>query len=289
MPESGYARTDLACESPSRGVEEYEKDGVRVSVLTVTRENEAETGRAPGTYVTVDSSDLSLLDDGKVEALTAVLSSELRRMTERVTGQKIGKKTKVLVCGLGNRFITPDALGPQTADKVTVTRHVVGTGGVFDALDCSSVSAIQPGVLGQTGIEASDMIRGTAEKTHPDVIVAVDALAARSCARLTKTFQLSDAGIAPGSGIGNRRTAISEKVLGIPVIALGVPTVVDSSTLVYDALAEAGISEIGDALRNVLENGKKFYVSPKDSDVLIRELSGILAAAIDRTFGADFS
>ena len=289
MQSSSYARTDLACEAPSSGITEYEKDGIRVSTLTVTPETAEETGRVPGTYITADAGTLSLLDSEDTEHLSALLAAELRNMAERLTGHPVTKETKVLVCGLGNRFITPDALGPQTADKVTVTRHVVGTGGVFDALGCSSVAAIQPGVLGQTGIEASDVIRGAAAEIKPDLVVAVDALAARSCARLSKTFQLSDAGIAPGSGIGNRRTAISREELGIPVIALGVPTVVDSSTLVYDALEEAGVSEISDALRDVLEGGKKFFVSPKDSDILIRELSSILASAIDRAFGTDLS
>jgi len=285
---TSYARTDLACESKLEGYTEFVRDGVRVTALTVDQAAGKRSSRAPGRYVTVECGQVRLWDNARAETVTEILAEELKSFTERLCGKAVTKETKLLVCGLGNRHITPDALGPSVADKVTVTRHVTGNGGLFDALGCSRVAAIQPGVLGQTGIEAADIIRGAAESVRPDVIIAVDALAARSCARLASTVQISDSGIQPGSGIGNRRTAITKDSVGFPVIALGVPTVVDSSTLVYDALEEGGVSEISPTLREVLENGRRFFVSPKESDVLVEEMSTLLAAAIDRCFGAEF-
>lgn len=285
---TAYARTDLACESKFEGYTEFVREGVRVTALTVDQAMGELAARAPGRYVTVECGQIRLWDGAKAETVTEILAEELRRFTLRLSGKPITKETRLLVCGLGNRHITPDALGPSVADKVTVTHHVTGNGGIFDALGCSRVAAIQPGVLGQTGIEAAEVIRGAAESIKPDVIIAVDALAARSCSRLASTIQISDSGIQPGSGIGNRRTAISKETVGFPVIALGVPTVVDSSTLVYDALEEAGVHEISPALRDVLENGRRFFVSPKESDILVEEMSTLLAAAIDRSFGSEF-
>ena len=141
-----------------------------------------------------------------------------------------------------------------------------------------------PGVLGQTGIETVELIRGAVENAGPDVVLAIDALAARSCERLAATVQLSDNGINPGSGIGNHRKAICRETVGVPVIALGVPTVVNSATLVYDALRQAGIEEIRPELRQVLENGRSFFVSPKESDVITDRISDLIADAVDMAF-----
>jgi spore protease len=131
---------------------------------------------------------------------------------------------------------------------------------------------------------AFELLRGAVECVRPDVVLVIDALAARSCERLSRTVQLSDVGIAPGSGVGNHRCAITHETLGVPVIALGVPTVVNSATLVYDALHEAGIEEADGALQRVLETGKSFFVSPKESDVITKEFSTLLADAVSRAF-----
>ena len=152
-----------------------------------------------------------------------------------------------------------------------------------------SLSALSPGVLGQTGIETLELLRGTVRSVRPDVMVVVDALAARSCERLASTVQISDTGISPGSGVGNHRAAINRETVGIPVIVLGVPTVVNSSTLVYDALEQAGIHEISPPLRHVLENGKSFFVSPKESDVITEAVSGLLSSAINTAFTGGLS
>ena len=151
------------------------------------------------------------------------------------------------------------------------------------------LSAISPGVLGETGIETLELIRGAVRSVRPDLVIAVDALAARSCSRLATTVQISDSGIVPGSGIGNHRTAITMETLGVPVISVGVPTVVVSSTLVWDALREAGIDEVSSTLRAVLDNGKRFFVSPKESDLISDAVSELLAGAISEAFVGNLS
>ena len=146
------------------------------------------------------------------------------------------------------------------------------------------LSALAPGVLGQTGMEAADLIRGAVDAVHPDVVLAIDALAARSTERLASTFQLSDTGISPGSGIGNRRRAIDRASIGVPVISLGIPTVVDSATLIGDALRKAGIEDMDDRLRAVLENRRQFFVSPKESDLITAQTAILLTSAIEEAF-----
>ena len=149
-------------------------------------------------------------------------------------------------------------------------------------MQCCAVSALAPGVLGQTGMEVAEVIAGAVRRARTDAILAVDALAARDCDRLAATVQLSDTGIAPGSGIGNDRCALTRESLGIPVIALGIPTVVDSSTLVYDALRRAGIEQVTGRLRDILENGRRFYVSPKEADLIAESTARLVARAINR-------
>ena len=194
----------------------------------------------------------------------------------------------VLICGLGNRSITADALGPAVADALVITRHVkLREKKLFDSLFSLEVASFAPGVLAQTGIETEELVRGAVERARPDLVVAIDALAARSAERLMTTVQLCDTGIAPGSGMGNRNGALDRKTLGVPVVAIGVPTVVTSSTLIRDALELGGIDGISDALERVLENGRSFFVSPKESDLAIRELSAIIARALNSAFGSD--
>ena len=211
------------------------------------------------------------------------------RLNETGVFRKPDPDFSVFVTGLGNAELTADALGPDTVSKLTATRHLREHElPLYREIGCSALSAFAPGVLGQTGIETLELLRGAVRSVKPDLVVAVDALAARSCKRLASTVQLSDAGIVPGSGVGNHRTAITADTLGVPVIALGVPMVVDSSTLVYDALQEAHIDDISDSLREVLENGRSFFVSPKESDVITRQVSELLARAISMAFVGDF-
>jgi spore protease len=211
------------------------------------------------------------------------------------TGKRLAKKHEVsglsvLVVGLGNARMTADALGPKTASALNVTRHLSTLEpSLYRALSCASMAAISPGVLGQTGIETLEILRGAVRTVKPDLLIAVDALAAGEVGRLGATVQISDTGIVPGSGVGNHRNALTKDTLGVPVIAIGVPTVVNSSTLVRDALEQAGIHTLCDPLQRVLENGRGFFVSSKDGDTVIETFSAILSRAIELAFVGDFS
>ncbi len=293
--EGSYARSDLACESnalgggsvlPSDVYREEERDGIRISRLTVRRgSDEARFGKTAGTYISFMCGRIWLLDEVARGKLVALLSGELRRMCAAVCQKKVDDRFGVLVVGLGNARITPDAIGPQSVARLNVTRHLRDYDeGLYRTVGRCEISAFSPGVLGQTGIETVELIRGAVKNAEPDVVVAIDALAARACERLAATVQLSDSGIAPGSGVGNHRKAICRETVGVPVVALGVPTVVDSSTLVYDALHRAGIGTVEPSLRQVLENGRGFFVSPKETDVITECVAELLANAVDAAF-----
>ena len=286
-----YARTDLACEwSGMRESSEGTRMGERAwsggSVQTLEIQSEAAAGRLGrprGRYVTVKCERIwEMSGDGR-GALEEEIARILCEMLERETGGRAVEELSVLVVGLGNREITADAIGPVAVDELLITRHLrEEEPAIFARMRCSAVSALAPGVLGQTGMEAAEVVAGAVRRSCPDAIVAIDALAARSCDRLACTVQLSDTGIAPGSGIGNDRSALTRESMGIPVIALGIPTVVDSSTLVYDALARAGMGQVDERLRQILENGRRFYVSPKEADVITKRTATVIARAINR-------
>lgn len=294
---SMYARTDLACENMEQlreietGVEERERRAGDIVIRTVRVFDECAAeriGMPCGTYLTLECGSLVMLDEDAEELLVHLLSGELRGIAERICGKRPDSELNVFVAGLGNSNLTVDAIGPKTVSRLTVTRHLrEHEETLYRAIGCCALSALAPGVLGQTGIETLEILRGAARVVHPDVIIAVDALAARSCERLASTIQISDVGIIPGSGVGNHRGAITEMTMGVPVIAIGIPTVVDSSTLVYDALQKAGIDSIDDTLRGVLENGRGFLVSPKDSDLITDRSSDILSRAIGEAFAKE--
>ena len=293
-----YPRTDLACEAgpraknaPGTVFEEYEKYGLRITDLHVLREEgERHTGQARGRYTTLYCPVIRYWEEAQIEKAAAVLGALLRDYARAAMGKPVGADTRVLVAGLGNRQITADAVGPRTADKITVTSHMMeANDALLQKTGCCSIAAIHPGVTGQTGIEAVTMIQSAAAALCPDIIVAVDALAARSTQRLAATIQMTDTGIRPGSGIGGRLRGICRETVGYPVIAVGVPTVVDSSTLVYDALEKAGIQNIDARLQEVLEGGKNFFVSPRDSDVIVEEISSLLSKGINKAFFAPWA
>ena len=287
-----YSRSDLACEAAgsgaweTRGVERREEreEGCRLERLTVRDEEGARAlGKPRGCYVTLHSRPLWKLGGEEYDRMTAILARELRRLC--LPREGISEGFGVLVAGLGNAEITADAIGPKTVHRLTVTRHLhEHDRRVCRLLGRCQLSAIAPGVLGQTGMEAADLIRGAVQAVRPHVVLAIDALAARATERLASTVQLSDTGIAPGSGIGNRRRAIDRESVGAPVVSLGVPTVVDSATLIYDALRQAGIEEPDDRLRRVLENHRRFYVSPKESDLITSRTAALLTDAIEQAF-----
>lgn len=287
--DAAYAHSDLAVESMGDGhggadFSEEKRDGCVISRLNIGT-GAGEYGKPGGRYVTLSCGRIWEMDDERTDTVAEVLAGELRRMSRDMCGRPIDRDFGVLVAGLGNDEITPDAIGPQTVRRIEVTRHLrTFVPDVYDGLGVCAISALAPGVLGQTGIETVELVRGAAENADPDIIIAIDALAARSVSRLAATVQLSDAGINPGSGIGNTRRSINRETVGVPVLALGVPTVVDSSTLVYDALTSAGISKISGELRRVLDEGKEFFVSPKESDVIMKKVAAMLARAIGQAF-----
>lgn len=279
-------RSDLALESVGgTDVSEERRGGCIISRLAVSGSGgERRYGRPCGHYVTISCGRMWELDDGHSAEVEQVLSEELRRMTVALC-RPLDRDFGVMVAGLGNDEITADAIGPETVRRLEVTRHLRDyLPDAYGKLGVCALSAVSPGVLGRTGIETVELVRGAAENARPDVIIAIDALAARSVERLAATVQLSDTGIAPGSGIGNHRKAICRETVGVPVIGLGVPTVVDSATLVYDALDRGGVESIGDQLREVLEGGRDFFVSPKQSDIIVKRVSAMLARAIGEAF-----
>lgn len=290
--ENKYVRTDLACESgrvapaDCKGAvyERKEYESITVERLNVLNESgEEETGKEIGCYVTVSGAAVRL-DLGQDTVLSSIIEKEIRRLCEKTVGITITKSTRVLVAGVGNAMISSDSLGPMTAEMISPTRHLMSVD-EFKFLECSEVSVIKTAVLGQTGIESSELIKSICEKISPDIVVTVDALAARSVSRLASTIQLSDTGISPGSGIGNARRHIDKKALGVPVISIGVPTVVDSATLIFDTLDEAGIEELDDRIIKTLENSRSFFVTPKDCDFVNQRISKILSNAIGEVFG----
>lgn len=280
-------RTDLACEREHPPIEQEE---VRIPIgregeeVCISRQREQDGGR----YVTVACGRITARDEAGIDPLADLLAQEISSMAKVMMGKDISMDTRVFVVGLGNADMTPDAIGPGTVRRMTVTRHLRGYDeALFASLGCCELSALAPGVMGQTGLESGELCRAVATLLHPDLVVAVDALAARSCERLASTVQLSDGGIAPGSGVGNHRMAIDEESMGCPVLGVGVPTVVDSATLVLDALARAGMDteSLPDDLLTVLESGRSFVVSPRDSDRMVELTCRLLARALDMAFG----
>ncbi|MBE6661924.1 MAG: GPR endopeptidase [Ruminococcaceae bacterium] len=291
-----YTRTDLASESVGAAElaeGELQKicrhetlDGFEVTRVTVEEEAHSTLlGKPRGNYVTVEFGKVAYLAEDERERLVLLLAREIRNMCRACCGTMPDRDFSVLVVGLGNEEITADAIGPRAARQLTATRHLRHLDSkLYDTVGRCEISVLFTGVLGQTGMEAVELVCGAVERVKPRLVLAVDALAARSVERLASTVQLCDSGIAPGSGVGNERGAISLETVGVPVLALGVPTVVDSSTLVWDALAEAGIVEVSKTLERVLENGRSFFVTPKESDVITEHVAALLADAVDCAF-----
>ena len=233
-------------------------------MTTVTVESEAASralGKPRGTYVTLDLRALSPEDPAYTERAALALRDELRALLE-------GTVDTALVVGLGNRAMTPDVIGPRAAD------HVKGCA-AFGAL--ADVSVLTPGVLGTTGLEAAELVRGAVETVRPDLVVAVDALASQSLGRVCTTVQLTDAGIVPGSGVGNHRRALTRETLGVPVLAVGVPTVVDAATLALDLLDEAG-ADLPDPA--ALRGQGSVMVTPRDIDARAEQLARVVGFGV---------
>ncbi len=294
-------RTDLALEAREsfpeddveiKGViltENYdEKNNIRVSVVEIKDERGARAMQKPiGTYITVEAPDMESSD----EDYHKPASEEIARQLKKLAGNL--KKDEILVVGLGNREVTPDALGPQVVDNLFITRHLIKEYGdeFKEQNNLGSVSAISPGVMAQTGMETSEIIKGIIDETHPKLIIVIDALASRSVSRVNTTVQLTDTGISPGSGIGNNRKALNEESLGTKVIAIGVPTVVDAATIVADSLTKymqkSGFDEhdINQFINEIRENQiENMFVTPKNIDEAIKRLSFTISEALNSCF-----
>ena len=281
--------TDLAMEARARknrggapdpgGIRVEEEDRGGVSVCRVHVETEAGAkwlGKPVGTYVTLTVPALAARDREGEEEAAQTAALELRRLLPENFGP-------VMVVGLGNGEMTADALGPLTARRVMATRHLIAH--MPDKVDARvrPVSVVTPGVLAMTGVESAELVRGAVEAVKPACVVAVDALAALDAGRLGRTVQFTSAGISPGSGLGNRRSEVSEGALKVPVIAAGVPTVVYAATLAREALESAMPEAEAEkwAARWERERGGELVVTPKEIDVMVRDAARLLAMAIN--------
>ena len=261
-----------------------EKSGAKITVVEIKDEKGSKAMKKPkGTYITIESEEL-LHDEEDNENLLLCICKELERMVKGL------RKKRVLIAGLGNRYVTSDSLGPRMVEEIFVTRHYENEFGrdFMKKHQYGNVSAIAPGVMGQTGMEAGEVLKGVVEKTHPELVIVVDALAARSLSRVCTTVQLTDTGISPGSGIGNVRKALSKETLGVPVVAVGIPTVVDARTIISDHLEQVRTKqgyrewEREQFIREVLqEETKNLFVTPKNVDESVRILAKGLAKVMN--------
>lgn len=281
-------RTDLAVEAHEARYGDALCDGVtknfsnvcgfEVTELNISEKAAAELGKPKGTYLSAEFGRLWQDSDEAAERAARLICALISRLAPSGDGC-------VLVAGLGNERITSDAVGPKSVKMLTVTRHVKRLDpGLYSRLGFGECAAIIPGVLGDTGIESADIIRGAAEAVRPRCIIAIDALSSRRMARMATTVQVSAAGIAPGSGVNNRRAAISQETMGCPVISVGFPTVVDAVTLTLDMLEEAGIEEekLDAAAELLSESGRRsLFVAPKDCDMITECLANVASKAIN--------
>ena len=295
----GRIRTDLALEAKEkyeednveiRGVrieEEYDNENdIRTTLVKIESENGARAmGRPQGSYLTLEAPNLSIPDEDYHREISKKLSEQIKKLMPKK------KELTILVVGLGNRKVTPDALGPDVVDNLKITRHVIleyGTQAMGED-QMNRVSGLVPGVMAQTGMETLEIVKGVVHETKPDVVIAIDALAARSTRRLNRTIQITDTGIIPGSGVGNHRNGLTEETLGVKVIGIGVPTVVDAATIVQDSMEK---------LLQTLEEKEKqefleemippalysMFVTPKDVDETIKRLSYTISESLNLAF-----
>ena len=292
-------RTDLALEATERFTEENveirgveisedydEEKDVRTTVVKITTENGARTmGRPQGNYITIEAPGLSMSDEDYHREISEKLALHLKKLIH------LEREQSILVVGLGNSAITADSLGPHVVDNLDITRHMIREYGLksMGKERMHRVSGIIPGVMAQTGMETSEIVQGIVAETKPDVVIAIDALAARSTRRLNRTIQITDTGINPGSGVGNHRVGLTEENLQVKVIGIGVPTVVDEATIVRDSMAH-----LLDALEETEQ--KEFleemisphlhtmFVTPRDVDETVKYLSYTISEGLNIAF-----
>ena len=283
-------RTDLALESheiasknknsPVDGVVFREEiiEGYKMTRIEILNKiGEKETGKPIGKYLTLQTGKLW---DAGIENMYFAANALSKLLLELVEDKL--SSNPILVAGLGNITINADAIGPKATSHIIVTRHLKNSSpDLFDSFGFSDIAALCPGVLSQTGIETAEIIKSVSKKIHPSIIIAIDSLAARDISRLGTTIQLTDAGITPGSGIGNRRNALNKDTLGVPVISIGIPTVVDALTLTANVLEKYYGS--ADMIDSEVEESN-FFVTPKDSDKIISYMAKVIGYSINMVF-----
>lgn len=304
-------RTDLASERRDiyqkannleqiDGIEATKEDideNIKVERVKITNENgEKAIGKPMGDYITIDIQKLKIAQEEELEKAGEILANELKT----IVAKHVDSQGEILVVGLGNSYVTPDSLGPKVTNEIEVTRHIINYLPQYVEEGTRMVSAIAPGVLGTTGIETAEILKGIVDNIHPKLVIVIDALASRSIERISSTVQLSDTGIVPGAGVGNTRNEISQKTLEIPVVAIGIPTVVETAVLVNDCLdlfitklqeeaksndylnqlkQEDNYEEIKEAL---VPKDYNLIVTPKEIDDLIENMTQVVATGINR-------
>lgn len=296
-------------------INKFQEDDINVSCINIINSvGEKNMGKPIGNYITIESPIIKEHNPKIHEKITAIFSDEI---TSLINKNNLNKNNlNVLIVGLGNQEVTPDALGPKVVSKILITRHMKGCdlsnisniSNIFE--DISFVSAISTGVMGTTGIETAEIVKAVVEKTKPELVIVIDALATRKTSRINSTIQMTDTGIAPGAGMGNKRKHLNKETLGVPVIAIGVPTVVGVATLVNDTidiLIDSIINSIDshtgeefykmlkilekqekyelieDALNNVSNsNIENLFVTPKEVDEVIERLAKIISISINK-------
>lgn len=318
MENSVNFRTDMADERVDEykrvnnltyldGVEviQNEKNNITTTVVKITNENgEKSLSKKIGDYITIETKDIKYLEDKEENELVKIVSDELKNLIKGK--EKSNEKSSILIVGLGNEYITPDALGPKVVKNINITRHVLNIAGDIANSNQRSVCAIMPGVLGTTGIETFEIVKSVVDRIKPDIVIAIDSLASSSMHRIGNTIQLSDTGITPGAGVRNKREGLNYESLNVPVIALGVPTVVDFVTLTNEAIdkmIDKTANEIeefedvdNDQLKNIvgflnqktrydmvanLLNSDSYIFTPKEVDELIDVTSSIIGKSIN--------
>ena len=293
-------RTDLAVEARDyimdtkeelRGirVEEVRGGDIHTTVVYIESKNASKAmGKPMGTYITIEATRLEEQDEDYHKKVGRVIADKLSQL---ICEKK--KDASVLIVGLGNREVTADALGPQVVDKLYITRHIINEYGsaAYGKNSMHKISGVIPGVMAKTGMESEEIVKGIVRETKPDVVIAVDALASRSTKRLNRTIQITDTGIHPGSGVGNNRNALTKENIGVPVIAIGVPTVVAAATIVIDAIEKISRETGADTYYKFVEENTKslselqnMFVTGKDVDAMIERLADTLSFALNMAF-----
>lgn len=276
--------------------EEKINDNIIVSRVKVTNENgEQAIGKPQGNYITIDIKKLKIANEQEIQEASEAVTKELKALLDK----HINPQEPILVVGLGNIYVTPDALGPKVINEIDITRHLLEYMPEILDENTREVSAVSPGVLGTTGIETLEILKGIVDNVKPKLVIVIDALASRSIERISSSIQLADTGIVPGAGVGNARKELTVQTLGIPVIAMGIPTVVEAATIAADSLTlliqkVQEQAQSNDFLNKLQEEDKyelikevlapeeyNFIVTPKEIDGLIEKMKDVVARGIN--------